>query len=263
MLPEAEAQDLIAQLERASQRSRPYVIFGLVAIVAGFVILAGYLEYQRRAAEALAAEQTERVKDLTTSLNNAKLIASEPHAPESREQWERMKNLLALATGDVASLKASVSPNPAAAAPAAGVPVAPTPAASAAPSSVAPEAPATSAAVAAVPPPPSIRLFIQIADASQRDAANRLASSWAGGTIDGITVVVPGVQLVRSDPENTIRCTQPAACARLAPVAAWVNGRLASPQLKPIDISRLYGSNAGIRPGTYELWFGPGEIVAR
>ncbi|TGX50114.1 hypothetical protein E5A73_16945 [Sphingomonas gei] len=264
MLDKDEANDLIAGLERASQRSRPYVVFGLVAIVAGFVILAVYLNYQRQAAEDLrraaeqrAAEQTVKVADLTATLTNARLVAREAHPPErAAEQWERLSRLLQLASGDVRALGDSVNAEVAEAASVkAGVAPVASPTAT-------PSARATADAVPApAAPPPVVRLFVHIADESQRPAAQALASGWAGREIDGIPVVVPGIQLARSDPENTLRCTKAPACARLVRVSGWVNASLASPQLRPIDVSRLYVKSRGIRPGSYELWFAPGEIA--
>lgn len=269
MLPEQDALDLIAGLERASQRSRPYVIFGLLAMLAGFVILAVYLNHQRQvsdslraSAEQLAAEQTVRVRDLTATLNNARLIATEQHPPEqSADQWQRLTRLLRLATGDVASLGETVTTYSAESSPPVVVAAQMAPP----PTQAAPAATPAPAQAQADPTPSVIRFWLHIVDESQRADAQKLATSWAGRSIGGVTIVVPGIELAQSDPEDTIRCTKRAACAgeRFKPVTDWVNANLDGRSLRPVDLSRTYGNARGIRPGTYELWFGPGPIAAK
>ncbi|MCX8475932.1 MAG: hypothetical protein MT490_09075 [Sphingomonas sp.] len=263
MLPEKDALELIAGLERASQRTRPYLIIGLLAIVAGFVILSYYLNEQRREAEGLrriaelrADEQGRKVEDLSATLDNARKVAGEAHPPErADEQWRRLRGLLKVADREVNALGSSVRAEAADAK--AGAPAATGTAASPTPT---PSAAAASIAAAPAAPPPAIRLFVHISDESQRPAAEALARSWAGRDIQGITVVVPGVQRARSDPENTIRCLKPDACALLGPVTDWVNKQLAAPQLTPRNLVRLYGKTPGVRPGTFEIWFDSGAI---
>ncbi len=140
-----------------------------------------------------------------------------------------------------------------------------------------PIAPAVSApspgpgpSVAAAPPPPRpvvsataspLRVFVQIHDADQREAARALVQRLRAITVDGHPIIVPGIQLVGSATQNSVRCLKAADCVLNEKLAAAISAQLVGANLDTLNLSGRYDSAPNVKAGTYELWFGPGPIV--
>jgi hypothetical protein len=106
------------------------------------------------------------------------------------------------------------------------------------------------------------RVYIQIADESQRPAARELKSRLEGSPVGTANVIVPGIELVKaSSSRSVVRCFRADECANEAGrLADVVNGLLSYPEVVVEDFSKRYGSRTGIRPRHYELWFASGDI---
>ncbi|HEY0313674.1 MAG TPA: hypothetical protein VGC56_14425 [Allosphingosinicella sp.] len=252
MIAEADAVDLVQRLNRSAARSRPIVAVGLLFIIGGFIVLAVYLDSERRAALHFAQEQVQRAHDLDQTLDAAALIVAEPHGGAGQpSQWQRLSKLLNVAESQVNGLDATARAETPSVTP--GRTVAP---------SGDTHAAADPTPAADTAPPKVIRLYFHVTDPAQKPAAAAVAASLSGQTLGASTIVVPGIELVPGAAGvDTVRCTKAAACAYLPKVTQWLNQRLASPKLRPLDLSARYGNSQGIKPGTYEVWFGTGPIA--
>jgi len=116
-----------------------------------------------------------------------------------------------------------------------------------------------------VPPirPAQLRLFIHISDEAQRDAAKRFAAAIAERQVDGIAITVPGIELVAPQPASSFRCLKKPDCARGQAMLTQISAILAGPVPRLQDLSAKYDARSDIRIGTYELWFGPDDILLR
>jgi hypothetical protein len=122
----------------------------------------------------------------------------------------------------------------------------------------APAAPA--AGIPVSPQGPAIRLFLQIVDEAQRPAARTLQQRLEQATIGGHPIVVPGIEKVAAGADNSLRCLKSSDCAMAPALAALVNAQLASPQVTVTNLSARFDKAVGVAPGTFELWFGPGDV---
>jgi hypothetical protein len=129
---------------------------------------------------------------------------------------------------------------------------------------------AQASAAAAVPvPSPApgpervLRLFIHIVDPQQREAAIELAGRLQALRLEGWTTAMPTVELVKSQPSQAgLRCFAPEDCKRAAAVVMpAIQQLLRQPTVVLEDLGGR--TRAVVRPGTYELWFTPGEIQLR
>jgi len=118
--------------------------------------------------------------------------------------------------------------------------------------------PGPTAAVAA-------RVYVHIAEESQRATVVEAGKRLAQQTLKGERVIVPGIQQVSATPSRAVlRCFAEDECKDEAPlIVAAINRALRSPQVVVEDLSARYGSSSRIRARHYELWFPPGEIVLR
>lgn len=121
-----------------------------------------------------------------------------------------------------------------------------------------PAAPAAGTPVA--PQGPAIRLFLQIVDEAQRPAAEILQQRLQQEKIGGHPIVVPGIEKVAAGADNSLRCLKSNDCAMAPALAALVNAQLASPQVTVTNLSARFDKAVGVAPGTFELWFGPGDV---
>jgi len=122
----------------------------------------------------------------------------------------------------------------------------------------------TAAAVQALAPAAAtgrVRLFIHINEEAQREAASRLERALEAASLGSAPIVVPGIELVPGSGDNSLRCLKRADCRRAPALLATVNGLLATPEVSVRDLSARFERAAGVAGGTYELWFGPGEIA--
>lgn len=121
-----------------------------------------------------------------------------------------------------------------------------------------------SAPTSSVAPPTGPRVYVHIADPSQRDNAQVLEKALESSPLDGRKLVIPGgIQLVKVYPSKaSLRCFDATECKTLAPrLLQEINRLLASPKVRLENLSDRYGGKASIRPGHYELWFPPGQIT--
>ena len=273
VLSEDEAHELVARLRATASRWRPLLVVGLLLILAGFVALAGYLQYRKAQAEELVKVQAVQIEQLNAMLGNAgQIVARARQVDKDSEDLKALSRLLGAADKQVTSLSETIDPATASVTAEVGDVVAGpgdthanvVPAHSeAAKTQVPPMAkavPAKALETVQQPAPAILRLFIHIASESQRPAAEAVAAAWSGRSIGSSTIVVPGIELVEGNSDNSLRCTRSDTCAMAEEVLGWVNRSLAAPRLRKVDLSRSYRDARRIRPGTFEVWFGPGQI---
>ncbi|QTF94212.1 hypothetical protein [Halomonas sp. BM-2019] len=118
------------------------------------------------------------------------------------------------------------------------------------------------------PPPPATpaiapRVYVHIADEDQREPARAFQRQLAMTSLDGVTVIVPGIELVKAAPRRSeLRCFRAAECRDDGEqLLELVNGLLIAPQLVLQDLSARYGASTSIRDRLYEIWFAPGEEI--
>lgn len=107
-----------------------------------------------------------------------------------------------------------------------------------------------------------LRVYVQIANESQREKARELERELEKQAVDGAKIVVPGIELISSFKGNsTLRCLRSNECEAYGQkLVDAVNSILQAPQVQLLDLSARYGQAKNIRPWQYELWFGPGDI---
>lgn len=124
-------------------------------------------------------------------------------------------------------------------------------------------APPLSAAPA--PPPGTLapRMWIYIAEESQRKAAEALETRLRSVRIGDDALELPGIVLVKAAPTRSmLRCFRTEECRQDGDaLVRALAGLLQSPKPSLEDFSTLYGSSGSIRARHYELWFAPGAIV--
>ncbi len=108
------------------------------------------------------------------------------------------------------------------------------------------------------------RLYVHIAEDSQRGDARKLELALAQTEIDNQPLIIPGIQWVKEFPSSAqLRCFDRTDCETLAPrVLQEINRQLVSPKVELEDMSDRYGQSETL-PGQLELWFPRGEIVLR
>lgn len=112
-------------------------------------------------------------------------------------------------------------------------------------------------------PGPVIRLFMQIDNESQRAPAQRLGQQLNGLVFMGRRISVQGIELEPQRGDNTLRCLKQEDCQQAQALAALINARLGGAIITPLDLSQRFQNARNVSPGTYELWFGSGDITPR
>jgi hypothetical protein len=271
VIPEDEALKLIERLERHSRRSRPFLLYGLVAIVAGFLTFTLYLERQKDRLEQqkdrleqqkgqLVAER-DKLKVLSTNLAikknylestlaSARRVAGRSASdPSARAE---LATILGMASSEVSGLNALV------------VDAAEPAAAAATPAETKAGAEAIEEARPVPPPgppslPPTVRLVIHIASADQRRAIAQF-QLLLGTRLGESTIDARDVRFSPGEGDNSLRCFKRLDCTRVADLAAKINKLLRAPLIRINDLSRIYEQERDVKPGTYQLWFAPGRI---
>jgi hypothetical protein len=260
-IDQSDARRLIDQLERHTRRSRPFLIYGLVAILAGFAILTFHINGLRQHAEAEAAELKVKKQALTARIDQAGRLASRRYAPaDAQRALARISDILADASTTTQELGEEPEVAPPVVKAAAHQPDAPVQAAAPVQAPVQSTAPAKQGAAPAAVRPAVIRIFLHIRDKDQYGGAKELQWSLSSATLDGIRIVVPGIEMV-DQADDTLRCLKKSDCDRASKVAALVNSRLRGRSLAVRDLSRTYGNAVNVRPGTYEVWLAPGTVA--
>jgi hypothetical protein len=263
VIPENEARQLIERLERHTRRSRPFLVYGLVAILIGFAGLTWHVNSLRAAAEAEAADLRVKKAALNRKLDQAGWLAGRKYsAADAPKALARISDLLADAsetTREIDDGTDAAAAHPVAAA--SHQPDAVLPAKAPVQAPQAKEAPAPKPEAAGTPQASAVvRIFLHIVGKGQFAGAKELQWALTGATLDGQKVVVPGIELV-DGADDTIRCLKPADCDRAARVAALVNAKLRGRSLQVRNLSRTYGDAPNVRPGTYEVWLAPGPVL--
>lgn len=124
-------------------------------------------------------------------------------------------------------------------------------------------APPVSAAPAPAPGALAPRMWIYIAEDSQRPAAEALEARLRSVRIGDAMLELPGIVLVKAAPTRSmLRCFRTEECRQDGDaLVRTLAVLLQSPKPTLEDFSALYGSSGSIRARHYELWFAPGAIV--
>lgn len=104
--PDRDALALIEGIERASRRSRPFFLFGLLAVILGFVAVSVYLYQDREEERAQKIVLERQVAELTGTLDEARALW--PHLDDSAAARDRLRVLLGEAIGTARALPADV-----------------------------------------------------------------------------------------------------------------------------------------------------------
>ena len=109
------------------------------------------------------------------------------------------------------------------------------------------------------------RVYLHITDERLRPAVRAFERALEARVINGMKVVVPGIQLVKTPlPRSVLRCFRAEDCAKEAgQLVALVNDVLLEPQVQLQDLSGKYGTATSIRPRHYEIWFTDGNVTLR
>ena len=110
----------------------------------------------------------------------------------------------------------------------------------------------------------SPRIYVHIADESQREAARGLERRIETTPLGDWSVTVPGIQLVDAAPQySLLRCFIAEDCRKFGPeLLELVNAQLASPKVQLQDFSKTYTpTSKAMRPLHFELYFASGPIT--
>jgi hypothetical protein len=111
----------------------------------------------------------------------------------------------------------------------------------------------------------SARIYIHIADESQRATAQMLKKRLEEPTRALLQIVVQSIEVMAKPPKVTfLRCFDGRECKMYGTqLLANVNRRLEYPQATLQDFSDTFTDKGSIRPLHFELYFGPGDILLR
>lgn len=109
---------------------------------------------------------------------------------------------------------------------------------------------------------PSVRVYIQIADESQRAAARALQWRIEQLRLGDMDVVVPGIERVKSSVSRSVlRCFDSKECQQQGGfLLAGIGRELRNTRLSLEDLSTRYGKLDTVRPLHFELWLAPGAL---
>lgn len=105
--PDRDALALIDGIERASRRSRPFFLVGLLAVILGFASVSVYLYQDREEERAQKVVLERQVARLSRTLNEARALL--PDLDDSAAARERLGLLLGRAIGTAQALPADVA----------------------------------------------------------------------------------------------------------------------------------------------------------
>lgn len=107
------------------------------------------------------------------------------------------------------------------------------------------------------------RIFIQVATETDKPAAEAIRARLNKARYGAGPIAAPGVQTVANtlgQPE--LRCLKTADCKKAKDLATFLGVILGGKPPAIRDFSARYDANASVKAGTYELWFGPGDLPA-
>ena len=100
------------------------------------------------------------------------------------------------------------------------------------------------------------RVYLHIVDENARSAARDFERALEAQAIDGVNIIVPGIELVKSGPpRSALRCFQSEECNGEARKILAVANQLLRGPLQLQDLSKRYAGSSSIRPRHYEIWF--------
>jgi hypothetical protein len=249
-------QELQANLAAALEKSRREKVFRWAFLVSVILLSATvFFAVSAYRARAIAVRETFNAelsaRDLQNSLDDAE--AKRRAAEESLESLKKLRVELA-ALGQAALVQTPPSHN-GEAAPAyniiqQGINLAD--------SSIAKQEAVLSTAARLSP-----RIYIHIAEDSQRGAARELELRIEAGRIGDAPVIVPGIQLIDAPPTfSLLRCFVADDCKQYGPaLLELINGQLVVPKVRLQDFSGVYSATKAIRPQHFELYFAAGSIT--
>lgn len=104
-----------------------------------------------------------------------------------------------------------------------------------------------------------VRVFVHVSDPSHLAEADQVRAQLEALSIAGAKVATPPVRFVADMPRRTeVRCLKHADCQAARVVASYLARRLGAP-VTVVDMSATYETDAGVRPGSIELWLRPSE----
>lgn len=267
MIPRNEALELIEGLERASVRTRPFLIWGLILIVVGFVTLSVYLynqtQEEKARADALKVEAQSLDATLKLAQQHARNLDTDPGARAALLRALRVAINRAGSLEEVVEDAASAAPvsSPAPAERTAPRPEraerAPVPSPTPAPQ------PETSQAPARAPVTRQVRFVIHIAEASQLGAARALAGTLYANIParhPGYTMLPVTIAQAEGDApagDNSVRCFDLWACDNAERLTGHLNRMLITPHL---EMRIMPGAPRGMGVINLQIWFAPGQI---
>lgn len=221
---------LLERLNGTKIETRFLTLAAFFALFLGFVLLVAYLELQREQEVHKSAEYKRQIEVLKATIVAANLSAASSAAETSlgatREDTIRY---LRSAAAQAVALDQTAT--------------------------VVPVGQIAIEELSASPVTMPIRLFIQIADESQRKAARALELRLEALKLGSRPIVVPGIELTPIGGDDTVRCLKVVDCRDVNALADLVNGQLSSPQFGTINLSRRYDRDPRIVVGNFELWF--------
>ena len=106
------------------------------------------------------------------------------------------------------------------------------------------------------------RLFIEIADEQQRSGAEALRRAIHQVTLEGQSVIAPGVEKVTSPPNRIeLRVLKISDRDEADKLAATI-GKMINASVHLSDLSGTFDKRPDVKRRTYELWFPPGATIA-
>lgn len=100
------------------------------------------------------------------------------------------------------------------------------------------------------------RIFVQITNPAQREAAVALIDRISDSTLGGVKLAAFGPEYVRGYPltHTELRCLKTTDCTHASDLAAYIGSQL-NTAVTVRDLSARYNANPKVPRGNYELWF--------
>jgi hypothetical protein len=111
--------------------------------------------------------------------------------------------------------------------------------------------------------PNTTRIFIQVASAAEAPAAQVIRARLNKARYGTGPIVAPGVETVANTlPQPELRCLKVADCQKAQDQATFLGVIMGGKPPAIRNFSKKYEADANVKAGTYELWFGPGDLPA-
>jgi hypothetical protein len=109
------------------------------------------------------------------------------------------------------------------------------------------------------------RVYIHIADETQRVQAEGLESRLKSNPDKTLSLAVPGIELKSYGSQRSeLRCFRTDECQGTGrKIVDEINALLLTPRVELVDLSERYPTSQNIRAQHYELWFAKGAITLK